>query len=38
MNGPMVAAGSPQFMVDQRPAFDNQVRKRRKRKKKKGKK
>jgi hypothetical protein len=34
----MQAAGSPQFLVDQRPAFDNQLRKRKKRKKKKAKK
>jgi len=36
-SGPMVGAGSHfgQMMVDQRPVFDNAIRKRKKRKKKK---
>lgn len=31
----MVAAGSPQFLVDQTPRFDNRLRKTKKRRKKK---
>lgn len=35
MNGPMAAAGSPQFLADQRPVFENKILKRKKRKKRK---